>query len=51
MCKVKQGGIIKSVFCIIFDGDYTEAGMNAHIAKTIDIKTILVVFDQVFGTL
>lgn len=27
-----------------------KAGMNAHIAKPIDIKTILVVFDQVFGT-
>ena len=26
------------------------AGMNAHIAKPIDIKTILAVFDQVFGT-
>ena len=28
-----------------------EAGMNAHIAKPIDINTILAVFDQVFGTL
>ena len=27
-----------------------KAGMNAHIAKPIDIKTILAVFDQVFGT-
>ena len=27
-----------------------KAGMNAHIAKQIDIKTILAVFDQVFGT-
>ena len=27
-----------------------KAGMNAHIAKPIDIKTILVVFNQVFGT-
>ena len=27
-----------------------KAGMNAHIAKPIDIKTILSVFDQVFGT-
>ena len=26
-----------------------KAGMNAHIAKPIDIKTILAVFDQVFG--
>ena len=26
-----------------------KAGMNAHIAKPIDIKTILSVFDQVFG--
>ena len=26
-----------------------EAGMNAHIAKPIDINTILAVFDQVFG--
>ena len=25
------------------------AGMNAHIAKPIDINTILAVFDQVFG--
>ena len=28
-----------------------KAGMNAHIAKPIDIKTILTVFDQVFGTI
>ena len=28
-----------------------KAGMNAHIAKPIDIKTILAVFDQVLGTL
>ena len=28
-----------------------KAGMNAHIAKPIDIKTILAVFDQVFGNL
>ena len=27
-----------------------KAGMNAHITKPIDIKTILAVFDQVFGT-
>ena len=27
-----------------------KAGMNAHIAKQIDIKTILAIFDQVFGT-
>lgn len=27
-----------------------KAGMNAHIAKPIDIKTILAVFDLVFGT-
>ena len=27
-----------------------KADMNAHIAKPIDIKTILAVFDQVFGT-
>ena len=27
-----------------------KAGMNAHIAKPIDIKTILAVFDQVFET-
>ncbi len=27
-----------------------KAGMNAHIAKPIDIKTILAIFDQVFGT-
>ena len=27
-----------------------KAGMNAYIAKPIDIKTILAVFDQVFGT-
>ena len=27
-----------------------KAGMNAHIAKPIDINTILAVFDQVFGT-
>ena len=27
-----------------------DAGMNAHIAKPIDIKTILAVFDLVFGT-
>ena len=27
-----------------------KAGMNAHIAKPIDIKTILAVFNQVFGT-
>ena len=27
-----------------------KAGMNAHIAKPIDIKTILAVFAQVFGT-
>ena len=27
-----------------------KAGMNAHVAKPIDIKTILAVFDQVFGT-
>ena len=26
-----------------------KAGMNAHIAKPIDVKTILAVFDQVFG--
>ena len=26
-----------------------KAGMNAHVAKPIDIKTILSVFDQVFG--
>ncbi len=26
-----------------------KAGMNAHIAKPIDIKPILIVFDQVFG--
>ena len=26
-----------------------QAGMNAHIAKPIDIKTILAAFDQVFG--
>ena len=26
-----------------------KADMNAHIAKPIDIKTILAVFDQVFG--
>ena len=26
-----------------------KAGMNAHIAKPIDINTILTVFDQVFG--
>ena len=25
-----------------------KAGMNAHIAKPIDINTILAVFDQVF---
>ena len=29
---------------------YTATGMNAHIAKPIDIKTILAVFDLVFGT-
>ena len=29
--------------------DCIDAGMNAHIAKPIDIKTILAVFDQVFG--
>ena len=28
-----------------------KAGMNAHIAKPIDINTILAVFDQVFGIL
>ena len=28
-----------------------KAGMNAHIAKPIDIKTILAAFEQVFGTL
>ena len=28
----------------------TYAGMNAHIAKPIDIKTILAVFDLGFGT-
>ena len=28
-----------------------KAGMNAHVAKPIDINTILAVFDQVFGTL
>ena len=28
-----------------------KAGMNAHIAKPIDIKTILAVFDRVFGTI
>ena len=28
-----------------------KAGMNAHIAKPIDIKPILIVFDQVFGNL
>ena len=27
-----------------------KAGMNAHIAKPIDINTILAVFDQMFGT-
>ena len=27
-----------------------KAGMNAHIAKPIDINTILAVFDQVFRT-
>ena len=27
-----------------------KAGMNAHVAKPIDINTILAVFDQVFGT-
>ena len=27
-----------------------EAGMDKHIAKPIDIKTILTVFDQVFRT-
>ena len=27
-----------------------KAGMNAHIAKPIDIKTILAVFNKVFGT-
>ena len=27
-----------------------KAGMNAHIAKPIDIKTILAAFEQVFGT-
>ena len=27
-----------------------KVGMNAHIAKPIDIKTMLAVFDQVFGT-
>ena len=26
-----------------------KAGMNVHIAKPIDINTILAVFDQVFG--
>ena len=26
-----------------------KADMNAHIAKPIDVKTILAVFDQVFG--
>ena len=26
-----------------------KAGMNAHIAKPIDMNTILAVFDQVFG--
>ena len=26
-----------------------KAGMDAHIAKPIDINTILAVFDQVFG--
>ena len=26
-----------------------KAGMNAHIAKPIDINTILAVFDQMFG--
>ena len=26
-----------------------KAGMNSHIAKPIDINTILAVFDQVFG--
>ena len=26
-----------------------KAGMNAHIAKPIDINTILAVFDEVFG--
>lgn len=26
-----------------------KAGMNAHIAKPIDINTILAAFDQVFG--
>ena len=26
-----------------------KAGMNAHIAKPIDINTILAVFDKVFG--
>ena len=29
---------------------YTATGMNAHIAKPIDIKTILAVYDLVFGT-
>lgn len=29
---------------------FLAAGMNAHITKPIDIKTILAVFDQVFGT-
>ena len=28
-----------------------KAGINAHIAKPIDIKTILAVFDRVFGTI
>ena len=28
-----------------------KAGMNAHIAKPIDIKTILAALEQVFGTL
>ena len=32
------------------DGNYTATGMNAHIANPIDIKTILAVFDLVFGT-
>ena len=27
-----------------------KAGMNAHIAKPIDIETIVDVLDQVFGT-
>ena len=29
---------------------FHATGMNAHIAKPIDIKTILAVFDLVFGT-